>query len=50
MVWDIQEKTDRYLCHETDFTGQECTKIQRHGLNNVEDVFDEKFQPIREHG
>jgi hypothetical protein len=32
-----------------DFTGQECTKMQSPGLSNVEDVFDEKLQPIREH-
>ena len=49
MIWDIQEKTELYLCYETDLTGQECTKIQSPELNNVEDVFDEKLQPIREH-
>jgi hypothetical protein len=49
MIWDIQEKTELYLCYETDFTGQECTKMQSPGLSIVEDVFDEKLQPIREH-
>jgi hypothetical protein len=41
MIWDIQEKTKLYICYETDFTGQECTKMQSPGLSNVEDVFDE---------
>jgi hypothetical protein len=33
-------------CTETDFTGQECTKMQSPGLSNVENVFDEKLQSI----